>query len=124
MKKCPTCDKTFEDSMRFCQVDGTPLIDDAPAFDPYATIIGAAVTPKPPAADKAAPDAQPGPEVVETGAQAITPPDEVLDVPEADPLKTMYVSDAEMMATLGKGKPEPEIIDVPPIEVDEPVQAA
>ena len=27
MKKCPICEKTFEDSMRFCQTDGTPLLD-------------------------------------------------------------------------------------------------
>ena len=26
MKRCPTCDKTFEDSMKFCQTDGTPLL--------------------------------------------------------------------------------------------------
>ena len=30
MKKCPTCEKTFEDSYRFCQLDGTPLVDAAP----------------------------------------------------------------------------------------------
>ena len=52
MKKCPSCQRTFDDNMRFCQTDGTPLADDAPAaappapaeeeapFDPYATIVG------------------------------------------------------------------------------------
>ena len=39
MKKCPSCQKIFDDSMRFCQVDGTPLVEDVPAFDPYATIV-------------------------------------------------------------------------------------
>lgn len=39
MKKCPTCDKTFPDSMRFCQTDGTVLVEDAPA-DPYKTVVG------------------------------------------------------------------------------------
>lgn len=39
MKKCPTCDKTFPDSMRFCQTDGTVLVDDAPV-DPYKTVVG------------------------------------------------------------------------------------
>ena len=38
MKRCPTCDKTFDDSLRFCQTDGTPLVDDAP-LDPYKTIV-------------------------------------------------------------------------------------
>ena len=27
MKKCPNCQKEFPDSMRFCQTDGTPLLD-------------------------------------------------------------------------------------------------
>ena len=48
MKKCPTCDKTFEDSMKFCQVDGTPLVEDEPAFDPYATMVGGPAGMKPP----------------------------------------------------------------------------
>lgn len=26
MKKCPTCGNTFDDSMKFCQTDGTPLV--------------------------------------------------------------------------------------------------
>jgi len=129
MKKCPTCDKTFEDSMRFCQVDGTPLVDDAPAFDPYATIVGAAVKPPsaPAEASKEADTASASEKTDETvGSKPITPPADILDVPEADPLKTMYVSDAEMMATLGKNKPdsEPEVIEVPPIETDDSPKAA
>ncbi|HXH69318.1 MAG TPA: hypothetical protein VNI60_03120, partial [Pyrinomonadaceae bacterium] len=27
MKRCPTCKRTFDDSMKFCQTDGTPLVD-------------------------------------------------------------------------------------------------
>ena len=59
MKRCPTCDKTFDDSMKFCQTDGTPLLSadetsedmmktmvsspsDLPAsdFDSFKTIVG------------------------------------------------------------------------------------
>ncbi len=40
MKKCPACGKEFEDSMRFCQVDGTALLDVEPPLDPYATMVG------------------------------------------------------------------------------------
>jgi hypothetical protein len=109
MKRCPTCDKTFEDSMRFCQTDGTPLVDDEPAFDPFATIVAPA-QPKKPETDVAA----------NTSEKAIGEPDEILDIPPADPLKTMYVSDAEMRAALGtEGAPlpaEPEIVEIPPIE--------
>lgn len=99
MKKCPTCEKTFDDAMRFCQIDGTPLVDepDASGFDPYATIVGTpanlSTTPEPPAAPAAA-DATPS-------AAAISVPDEVLDLPDADPLKTVFVSDAEMKQVLG-----------------------
>jgi hypothetical protein len=59
MKRCPTCDKNFDDSMKFCQTDGTPLLsaDDtsedmmktmvsnpsdlsSPSFDSFKTIVG------------------------------------------------------------------------------------
>ncbi len=42
MKKCPTCDKTFNDGMRFCQTDGTPLVEaaDDANKDPYKTTVG------------------------------------------------------------------------------------
>ena len=117
MKRCPTCDKTFEDSMRFCQVDGTSLEDDAPAFDPYATIVGAPAVVLP--VDDTPPEVVPEPVIHETvGSEPIAAPEDVLDLPEADPLKTMYVSDAEMLATLGRDKPavEPQIVEIPPIE--------
>jgi hypothetical protein len=41
MKKCPTCDKTFDDGLRFCQTDGTPLVEAAETSseDPYKTIV-------------------------------------------------------------------------------------
>lgn len=106
MKKCPTCDKTFDDSMKFCQVDGTPLIDDEPAFDPYATMVG---KPAPPPAEEAPATFQPEPE---EKADPIAQPSNVLEMPEADPLKTMYVSEAEMKEALGQ-KEEP-IIEIPP----------
>jgi hypothetical protein len=43
MKRCPTCQKEFPDSMRFCQTDGTPLIETAetaPPEDPFKTVVG------------------------------------------------------------------------------------
>ena len=79
MKKCPTCDKTFDDSMKFCQVDGTALVDDAPAFDPYATMVG---QPRDITAAEEAPKEtafEPQPEE----PPAIAPPDNILDLPEA-----------------------------------------
>ncbi|MEJ7625158.1 MAG: DUF4190 domain-containing protein [Pyrinomonadaceae bacterium] len=121
MKKCPTCDKTFEDSMRFCQIDGTPLVDDAPAFDPYATIIGGAGMAD---AKKAAPsDAAPvdpltgSPNDEAAGSGPISAPtDEVLDLPEADPLKTIYASNDEMSAALDTStESDSGIVELDPI---------
>jgi len=45
MKRCPTCQKEFADSMRFCQTDGTPLVEAAQSAeppDPFKTIIAGA----------------------------------------------------------------------------------
>lgn len=41
MKKCPTCEKTFDDNLKFCQSDGTPLVvvEEAPPEDPYKTTV-------------------------------------------------------------------------------------
>lgn len=136
MKKCPTCDKTFEDSMRFCQIDGTPLVDDAPAFDPYATIVSSPVISTPPAAELEVSEiVEPAVEVVEPepvavavvappepveipAAAPIAEPDDVLDLPENDPLKTMYVSDAEMRDALRLEAPvaEEPVMELPKIE--------
>lgn len=124
MKKCPTCDKTFEDSMRFCQVDGTPLVDDAPAFDPYATVVA-------PRQEVLTPVADPEPvgidevsielSAAEPSTPAIAEPDEVLDLPQSDPLKTMYVSEDEMRAALGNtSEPEEQIMEIPPVPMPEP----
>ncbi|QQS32912.1 MAG: DUF4190 domain-containing protein [Acidobacteriota bacterium] len=124
MKRCPTCDKTFEDNLKFCQLDGTPLVDDEPAFDPYATIVAT------PASGLVAPDPEPGAvaevpseavseaqetEVHQTiGSMPITPPDDVLEMPSADPLKTMYVSDAELQEVMGgNAADEPDPLDLP-----------
>jgi hypothetical protein len=113
MKKCPACDKTYEDSMRFCQVDGTPLVDDAP-FDPFATIVGVVPPKSEPAVDKSPAAASSSrPEEV----PPISEPDDVLDLPDEDPLRTMYVSDAEMKAALNAEAvtAESEIVEIPPI---------
>lgn len=118
MKKCPSCEKTFEDSMRFCQVDGTPLVDDAPAFDPYATMVAPSIgssafkADESEAATKIAgfPDEAP-----------IAEPEDVLDIPAPDPLKTMYVSDSEMREALGAQHSSDEpMMEIPPIAEPEP----
>ncbi|MEO8072206.1 MAG: DUF4190 domain-containing protein [Acidobacteriota bacterium] len=41
MKKCPVCDRTFPDGMKFCQTDGTPLVEisDSAKVDPFKTMV-------------------------------------------------------------------------------------
>ncbi|MEJ7701115.1 MAG: DUF4190 domain-containing protein [Pyrinomonadaceae bacterium] len=42
MKKCPTCGKTFNDGMRFCQTDGTLLVEateDVQSSDPFKMVV-------------------------------------------------------------------------------------
>jgi hypothetical protein len=42
MKKCPTCGNTFDDGLRFCQTDGTPLIEaagEARQSDPFQSVV-------------------------------------------------------------------------------------
>jgi hypothetical protein len=41
MKKCPTCEKTFDDNLKFCQTDGTLLVEGAEEKpeDPYKTTV-------------------------------------------------------------------------------------
>lgn len=105
MKKCPTCDKTFEDSMKFCQVDGTPLVEDAPAFDPYATMVGGTADMKPPEPPSDEAPQEPAFEPQPEEPAPIAAPDNVLDLPEADPLKTMYVSESELKEVLSGSEP-------------------
>lgn len=110
MKKCPTCGKEFEDSMKFCQVDGAELVTDEPAFDPYATVVGHKIDLTPGPTETPAEE----PQIHETtGSIPITPPDEVLELPGSDPLKTMYVSESELKDVLG-GQDEDILESEPP----------
>jgi hypothetical protein len=118
MKKCPTCGKEFEDSMRFCQIDGAVLEDapaaDEPAFDPYATIVSPAMQATGPAEQ---PDAADEPTLVAGRSippSPISAPDDVLDLPGSDPLKTVYVSDEEMKAAMASTAPDADVVDLPP----------
>ncbi|MEO5858836.1 MAG: DUF4190 domain-containing protein [Pyrinomonadaceae bacterium] len=101
MKKCPTCDREFDDAMRFCQTDGTSLVDAAPEVDPYKTMVAskadiaamippiAAAEPEPPAASE-----------------------EVLDIPANDPKKTMYASEDEIRSAMAEV--DSPLVDLPP----------
>jgi hypothetical protein len=84
MKRCPTCQKEFADSMSFCQTDGTPLVEAAeaaPPEDPFKTIVG-----QPMAEDPF--------KTVVGGSAAQSKDNDILQLPDesADPMKTMVVA--------------------------------
>lgn len=87
MKKCPICQRTFDDDKRFCQSDGTPLVEaDGASSNPYATVVAN----KDEIASAIPPD---------ESSRAISPPkdDDFLEIPDSgDSMKTTVVSDAEM----------------------------
>lgn len=110
MKRCPTCDKTFDDNLKFCQVDGTPLVSDAEEVDPFKTMVASP-------ADIAA--AMSSVSTPEESAKADEP---VLDIPESfDSGKTQVVSEAELKAEMARADADNEqVIDVPPMPEPEP----
>ena len=110
MKKCPTCERTFEDSMRFCQSDGTPLVDDTPV-DPYKTMVA-----RPEDIAAAIPPSSDAP-VAETPKE-----DEVLELPvESDPLRTMYASEEEIRKEMNAHDVKDEVVmDIPPLAPEPP----
>lgn len=105
MKRCPTCQKTFDDDKRFCQIDGTPLVADAPAqsepVDPYKTVVGGQFPAPPPASSPA--DDSMKTMVVDSKSKD----EDILQIPEVfDPMKTVVASDIKK--------------EVPPIKEPEP----
>lgn len=97
MKKCPNCQNTYDDSLKFCQKDGTPLVavaEDAPKEDPLKTTVGENEgTSRAPEEKKPEPEPEIDPfKTMVAGAK--TPPpkeDDVLEVPAepVDPMATM-----------------------------------
>lgn len=108
MKKCPTCEKTFDDNLRFCQSDGTPLVEAEPPIDPYKTMVA-----KPEDIAAALSADVPKEEVKE----AVEESEAVLEIPEAavDPKKTMYASEAEIREAMSDtGSADDQVMDIPP----------
>lgn len=102
MKRCPTCEKTFDDNMRFCQADGTPLLDAEPV-DPYKTMVA-----RPGEIAAAIPPSFPETTAKDEG--------EVLQIPaNADPLKTMYASEDEIRNAMASKDADEQVIEIPPL---------
>jgi hypothetical protein len=90
--------------MRFCQTDGTVLVDDAPAADPYKTVVSNQ-------------SEIPAPPVDPFKTMVASPPifakeDDVLQLPEdLDEMKTMLVSRDELKSSEAEDVPK---LDLPP----------
>jgi hypothetical protein len=116
MKKCPVCEREYDDNMRFCQTDGTALVDKTePPPDPYKTMVArkediAAAIPgsTPPEPSSPVP---PIPSPLE---------DQLLEIPPAnDPNKTQFVSESELRAEMERHSVENQVIEVPPATENE-----
>jgi len=84
--------------MRFCQADGTPLVEDAAPLDPYKTMVAR-------------------PEDIAAASGSAGASDDVLDLPsDSDPAKTMYASEQEIRAEMdAKDAGDELVIDIPPL---------
>src|SRR5215218_5790855 len=99
MKRCATCDKTFDDNMRFCQADGTPLVEDM-HVDPYTTMMAR-------------------PEDIAAAMPSSDQSGDLLDLPaEPDLAKTMYASESEIRSEMAAR--DEQVIDIPPLVEPEP----
>ena len=99
--------------MRFCQSDGTPLIEDEQPIDPYKTMVASP-------AEIAA--AMPPEAPVSESEPSETKEDDVLQLPvESDPLKTMYASEDEIRQEMAKQSPVGEnVMEIPPLAPEPP----
>lgn len=131
MKKCPTCDKTFDDAMRFCQVDGTPLVDAAEPVDPYKTMV-ASPSDLAEAMSSIKADLPVEPPPAEEEVLEIPPVAEAkIEQPPApaavDPKKTMYASEAEIRFAMDEADKTPKPAEPEPpkfIEAETPSKPA
>ena len=111
MKKCPNCDRTYEDTLRFCQSDGTPLVDEKPVVDPYKTMVASKdeIAAAMGSQGGGASDPEPAAKV----------DDEVLQLPkDLDPKKTMYASEAEIRKEMTAH--DEQVVDLPPLAPEPP----
>lgn len=113
MKKCPTCDKTFDDNLRFCQTDGTPLITataETASEDPYKTMVASQ--------DEISAALPIDPFATMVGGMPIKfeeDEEEFLELPDKpDSLKPPIFSQEDIKTQIKTGETD-SVIDVPPV---------
>ncbi|MER3431463.1 MAG: hypothetical protein C4324_10580 [Blastocatellia bacterium] len=113
MKKCPTCEKSYDDALRFCQADGTPLVAAVEPIDPYKTMVA---RPEEIAQQKGAGNLAPE-------SKWATDAGEVLEIPpkQIDPKKTMHASEEEIRQAMSEAEAAENIVmDLPPLVEPKP----
>jgi Domain of unknown function (DUF4190) len=116
MKRCPTCQKEFPDSMRFCQTDGTPLVD---AVETAVPETPKPISPPPPFNPPSNVQDDPMKTMV---VSSDSKEEDILQIPEVfDPMKTMVVSD-EVKKSVPPSNPisEPVVSAPDPPKFSEP----
>ena len=115
MKKCPTCDKTFDDNLRFCQTDGTPLVTATAATeDPYKTMVASQDE------ISAALPIDPFATMVGGMPLKLEEEEEVLELPdEPESLKPPVFSQEDIKTQIKTGETD-SVIDAPPSPFDSP----
>src|SRR4051812_15887987 len=108
MKRCPICEKTYDDAMRFCQADGTPLEQAVEPVDPYKTMVArpdeiASAIPK---SSFDSPVKEPAPK---------NEHDEVLQLPKEDNNKTISASEEEIRREMASHPADEQVIEIPPL---------
>ena len=114
MKRCPTCQKTFDDNMRFCQTDGTPLVADETPADPYKTMVASkediasalrSATEPPKPAESATP----------------TPDEEPLQIPSEPMVSSSPASELKTRLATPPGE-DAQVIEIPPLAEARPAE--
>ncbi len=119
MKKCPNCQKEFPDSMRFCQTDGTPLLDAVEESQPEDPLKTTVVRQEDIAAS--IPPSDPFKTVVTSSGNKDDSGD-LLQLPEEfDPMKTMVATPivSQEKPILEEPQPDPPKFE----EIKEEIQA-
>ncbi|HEY2867088.1 MAG TPA: DUF4190 domain-containing protein [Pyrinomonadaceae bacterium] len=110
MKRCPTCQKTFDDNLRFCQTDGTPLVADETPADPYKTMVAS----KEDIASALRAQSEP-PKPAEPISSSSPPADEEpLQIPSEPMINSSPASELKTRLATPPGE-DSQVIDLPPL---------
>jgi hypothetical protein len=114
MKRCPNCQRTFDDNMRFCQTDGTPLVADEAPADPYKTMVAS----KEDIAAALRSTSDPAP--VQSAPENVQPAreDEPLQIP-SEPIPGATPA-SELKTRIAQPADEGQVIEIPPIGEETP----